>query len=215
MGGESFPLPHCADRKITGGRYCKSVLQSGEAPLRDSMVGDFKHPRKYRITSPISSSPNTSNYWSSSSSNMSSYRPKLGFGRVDGSFSPRLHKPHSSGKPATSYCSKWGLTWLRAWGDNPSQWDSAVSIPRELKATTPQKIKVIKDSSTGRSADKYTEYPKFTINSRSRQEIKVINYKRYPIFAYQFRPRRSEERDKYTECPVSYTHLTLPTKRIV
>ena len=38
---------------LSSGQYCKSVLQSGEAPLRDSMVGDFKHPRKYRITSPI------------------------------------------------------------------------------------------------------------------------------------------------------------------
>ena len=51
--GGVVTLPHCADRKITGGRYCKPVLQSGEAPVRDSMVGDFKHPRKYRITSPI------------------------------------------------------------------------------------------------------------------------------------------------------------------
>ena len=46
-------IPHCADEKSTGGRYCKSVLQSGEAPVRDSMVGDFKHPRKYRITTSI------------------------------------------------------------------------------------------------------------------------------------------------------------------
>ena len=38
---------------LSGGRYCKSVLQSGEAPLRNSMVGDFKHPRKYGITPPI------------------------------------------------------------------------------------------------------------------------------------------------------------------
>ena len=82
---------------------------------------------------------------------------------------------------------------MRTWNDNPSQWDSTVSIQRELKATTLQKIKVIKEGSTGRSSDKYTKYPKFASNSRSRQEIKVINYKRYPIFLHTFSPRRSEK----------------------
>ena len=110
---------------LSGEPRCKLVLQSGAGPLRDSMVGDFKHSRKYETIIILSKkrsgqvdndwSPNTSNYLLSSSSIMSSYRPKLGFGRVDGSFPPKLHKPHSSGKPATSYCSKWGMTWLRAW----------------------------------------------------------------------------------------------------
>ena len=38
---------------LSSGRYCKSGLQSGEAPVQDSMVGGSKHSRKYGITSPI------------------------------------------------------------------------------------------------------------------------------------------------------------------
>ena len=82
---------------------------------------------------------------------------------------------------------------MRTWGDNHSQWDSAVSDPRELKANTPQNIKVIEKNSTGRGADKYTKYPKFAINSKSRQEIKVL---KYPSSACQVRPRRSEKLKK-------------------
>ena len=131
--------------------------------------------------------------------NTSGCRPKLGFGRLNGSFPPKLHKTHSRGKPATSYCSKWGVTWLRTWNDNHGQWDSTVSIQRELKATTLQKVKVIKEVSTDRSTDKYTKYPKFAIKLRPRQDIKVISYKRYPRFLHQFSPRRSKKRDTHTE----------------
>ena len=82
------------------------------------------------------------------------------------------------------------MTWFRTWGDNHSQWDSAVSDPRELKANIPQNIKVIEKNSTGRGADKYTKYPKFANNSKSRQEIKAL---KCPSSACQTGPRRSEK----------------------
>ena len=41
--GEKKKLPS----PLSGGPHCKLVLQSGAGPLRDSMVGDFKHSRKY------------------------------------------------------------------------------------------------------------------------------------------------------------------------
>ena len=187
---------------------------SGEGPRQNSMVESFKRPRNFGITYPekmggelfppphytnrvVTVLPNTKKLTLATFGEecWPYFWPEVGFRRVDDSFPPKLHKPYSSRKPTPHYWSKWEVTWLRTWDDNPSQWDSAVSIPRELKATTPQKSKVNKDSCVGRNTDKRTKYPNLKSNSGSKQKVRVTNYRRYPIGFYQFRPRRRKKRN--------------------
>ena len=108
---------------------------------------------------------------------------------------------------------------MRIWGSNPSQWDSAVSVPRELKATTPQKNKVIENSSKTKNTVNYTEYPKFANESRPKQEIKVLNHH---SSGHRVRPRRSEKLKKEVpamglievEILVTMSLLVVITRRI-
>ena len=51
--GGSINTPRGTNEKRTNGQDCKPAVQPGKIPVQVPLVGGFKRPRKYRITSPV------------------------------------------------------------------------------------------------------------------------------------------------------------------